>query len=72
MNVTDRPLAQAGLTSYRYKRRFGWVMIGARDPIDALKEAERSIEGPADISNLEVWDGASYVTVMPFQLKGAA
>lgn len=57
----DRPLAAAGLTSYRYRGRYGWVMIGAADDEDALGEAERSIGGPADPTLLQRWDGQRYV-----------
>lgn len=54
--MTDRPLAAPGLTSYRYAGPLGWVMIGARDESDALREAARSIDGPADRDRLQVWD----------------
>jgi hypothetical protein len=59
----DKPMAAKGLTSYRYGGRYGWVMIGAKNDTEALREAERSIDGKADISLLEVWDGAGYVPV---------
>lgn len=58
--LTERPLAASGLTSYRCKSRFGWIMIGARDHDDAMREARRSWDG-ARIADLEVWDGARYV-----------
>lgn len=56
----NRPLAGPGLQSYRYRGRFGWVMIGAKDDADALKQAERSIDGPADPTKLQKWDGKTY------------
>lgn len=59
--LTDLPLAAAGLTSYRYRGRYGWVMIGARDNADALREAKRSIDGQALLGKLEVWNGERYV-----------
>lgn len=60
----DRPMAAAGLTSYRYDNGvYGWVMIGARDHEDALREAERSITGIAIIDNLQIWNGTEYVPV---------
>ncbi len=61
----DKPLAGPGLTSYRYKGRYGYVMIGAVNTEDALREARRSIEGPALINNLDIWGGRSarYVPV---------
>lgn len=51
----ERPMAAPGLTSYRYRGRYGFVMIGARDKADALNEARRSIDGPANPDNLEIW-----------------
>jgi hypothetical protein len=59
--VHDKPLAAAGLTSYRYKGAYGWIMIGAKDAADALNEANRSLStGKAIAANLEIWDGAQY------------
>ena len=60
----NRPCAVKGLTSYRYRNTFGWVMIGATDDANALNEANRSIKPDiADISKLQVWNGQSYVNV---------
>lgn len=60
----EKPLAVAGLTSYRYRGPYGYVMIGARDYQDALNEARRSLtEGDVTIENLQVWDGNQYVDV---------
>jgi len=59
---TDRPLASAGLTSYRYKGKYGWIMIGATCPEGALAEAMRSMsdpEGRATLDRLQVWDEPS-------------
>ena len=53
-------LAAAGLTSYRAKGRYGYIMIGAHDDADAMREALRSSSAAHD---LEVWDGARYVPV---------
>lgn len=54
--TTDRPLAAPGLTSYRYAGPSGWVMIGARDEADAMREAERSLERQdVDPDRLERW-----------------
>lgn len=58
-----RPCAAPGLVSFRYRGLFGWIMIGARDVSDALREAERSIEGKAHIRNLEIWNGTNYVAL---------
>lgn len=59
--IEARPLAAPGLKSYRYRGRYGWIMIGARDRADALREAARSTDAPIDAGALEVWDGARYV-----------
>lgn len=55
---SDRPMAAPGLTSYRYRNgAFGFVMIGARDRDEALREAARSVTGgEVEASRLEVWD----------------
>lgn len=58
----DKPCAAPGLTSYRYRGAFGWVMIGARNDADALSEARRSVDS-ATADRLEIWDGARYVPV---------
>lgn len=65
MTLHDTPCA-ASLTSYRYKGRYGWVMIGAKDTEDALREARRSIQGSALAQNLDVWDDRAmrYVPVV--------
>lgn len=57
--VTDLPLAIPGLLSYRCKGRYGWIMIGAPDDLDALNEARRS---QADVSpdGLQRWNGSAY------------
>lgn len=57
----NRPCAAAGLTSYRYLGAFGFIMIGAKDDADALREAGRSLStGPAVIEKLQVWNGSCY------------
>lgn len=61
MNVHDLPLASEGLTSYRYRGRFGWIMIGAIDVFVALREASRSTDDPVTIDRLQVWNGSEYV-----------
>lgn len=57
----ERPCAAAGLTSYRARGRFGWIMIGAVDHDDAAREARRSTDGAFE---LQVWDGVGYVPVV--------
>lgn len=60
MKMAEKPLAGPGLTSYRLKGPFGWIMIGAKDPDDAMKEAARSTPNPLR-KNLEIWNGTRYV-----------
>ena len=63
-DTTSKPLAAKGLTSYRYKGTYGYIMIGAKDDQDALSEAARSLSsGKAMLQWLEVWDGSKYVKV---------
>lgn len=61
LDVVSRPLASQGLNSYRYRGRWGFVMVGAHDDAHALREAGRSIEGEATMDRLERWDGSRYV-----------
>jgi len=61
--VEDRPMAAAGLISYRYLAAFGFVMIGARDHADALREAQRSVTGTVTMDRLQVWNETAYVDV---------
>ena len=56
MSFYDLPLASDGFISYRYAGRFGWVMIGALDDQDALREAGRSGVKNAKLKNLEKWN----------------
>lgn len=60
--MEDRPLAARGLTSYRLRGRYGYIMIGARDHEDAMREAARSTPSP-DRAALEIWNGDRYVKV---------
>ena len=53
---TDKPMASSGLKSYRYKGRYGHIMIGAKDHDDALNEAKRSTRDPVGHEHLEMWD----------------
>ena len=61
--TADRPCAAAGLTSYRYRGRYGWIMIGATDRASALRSAARSTSAPIDPDQLEIWSdyAARYV-----------
>jgi hypothetical protein len=56
---SDKPMASSGLKSYRYKGRYGHIMIGAKDHNDALNEAKRSTRDPVGHEHLEMWDESS-------------
>ena len=58
----DKPLASKGLKSYRAKGPYGYIMIGAKDHDDALKEAKRS-NSSITKEDLEIWDGKKYIPV---------
>ena len=60
---SNKPMAAQGLISYRYKGRYGFIMIGARDDKDALSEAKRSTRDAVSLENLEVWNGKKYEPV---------
>ena len=63
-DYSDKPCAIQGLTSYRYKGSYGWIMIGARDTKDALNEAKRSMRHDYPvIENLQVWNNNQYIQV---------
>lgn len=56
----NKPCAAKGLTSYRYKGLYGFIMIGATDDKDALKEANRSLSrGNVELFFLEKWNDKS-------------
>lgn len=57
---TERPCAAPGLKSYRCRSLYGWIMIGARDVLDALREARRTNQ-KARPEDLQEWDGQRYV-----------
>lgn len=63
LDTHNKPMAIKGLTSYRYKGRYGFIMIGATDNADALKEAQRSTSDKVSIDKLEVWNGSQYERV---------
>jgi hypothetical protein len=64
-HTCDLPLAAEGFISYRYKGRYGWVMIGANDHLDALNEAKRSEKDKVFLSRLQVWNGTQYEDIQP-------
>ena len=59
-HFTELPCAAAPWKSYRYRGRYGWIMIGAVNDIDALAQALLSVGlNEADTltrANLERWD----------------
>lgn len=57
----DKPCAAGGLISYRYRGQYGWIMIGARNNVDALAEASRSTSELLETRKLEKWDGEKYI-----------
>ena len=60
VNLQDTPLAGHGLTSYRCRSPYcGWIMIGARNAIDAMVEARRSNES-VKAADLQFWNGTAY------------
>ena len=59
----NKPLAIKTLKSYRYKGRYGYIMIGATDSQDALREASRSTDSKVTIDNLEAWDCSKYMYI---------
>lgn len=59
----DSPCAAQGLTSYRYRGGFGWIMIGARNTAEALSEAQRSTYELVTTDRLQVWSGDTYLNI---------
>lgn len=57
----DKTLATAGLNSYRYQGPYGWIMIGAEDDEQALREAQRSTSAKVTADKLQMWSGSSYL-----------
>lgn len=52
----NRPCASKGWISYRYPSAHSWIMIGAKDHDEALREAQRSMWiGTATMDRLEIW-----------------
>ena len=62
----NRPLSANGLTSYRYKGRFGWIMAAAHDTEGALMEVARSTDAKIERANLQIYDydQGQYVDIM--------
>jgi hypothetical protein len=63
LNLCDKPMASKGLISYRYRGRYGWIMIGAKDDNDALREAQRSTSDKVTMNNLQIWKGSQYENI---------
>lgn len=62
MTCADRPCAMSGLISYRMRTPYGFVMIGAIDHVDAMREAQRSTDYASE-SGLEIWNSQNYERV---------
>lgn len=60
----DKPCADKGFVSYRYRGTYGWIMIGAHDNADALREVSRSTKARITRENLQVWNGTEYVPAL--------
>ena len=60
----DKPMASEGLISYRYRGRYGWIMIGAKTDTEALSEAQRSTDDKVTPDRLERWNGQQYKGVL--------
>lgn len=58
----NRPCAAPGLISYRLRGPYGWIMIGAMDHAEAMREAARSTHAPRREA-LEMWNGEEYIKV---------
>ncbi len=56
----NRPLAIAGLISFRCRSQYGWIMIGAIGRRDAMREARRS-DPKAKRETLQIWNGSQYI-----------
>jgi len=52
----DRPCAASPLISYRAMGSFGWIMIGAWDNQDALREGQRSTNKQLTLADVQVWN----------------
>ena len=59
--TSDKPCAAPGLASWRYRGTYGWIMIGANNGADAMREAARSTDAPMELSRLQRWNGKEYV-----------
>lgn len=59
-HFTELPCAAAPFKSYRYRGRYGWVMIGAHDDADALQQAARAAFEPVMLDKLQRWNGIAY------------
>ena len=61
MKTIDKPLANKGLKSYRYKGNHGYIMIGAKDVEEALTQANLSLSsGAATVDKLQVHKNGEY------------
>lgn len=56
--IHEKPCAAHGLVSFRYRQDFGYIMIGAKDQEDAVREVKRTTNDALILDRLEVWDPA--------------
>jgi hypothetical protein len=63
IQLCDKPLAAVGFISYRYRGQYGWIMIGAVDHADALREAAKATTLPVMSTRLQIWAIDEYVPV---------
>lgn len=47
-------------TSYRLRSAYGWILVGAMNVDDAMRQAARSTDHP-NRASLEVWNGERYI-----------
>lgn len=62
MTIQDKPLAADGFKSYRCMGAFNWIMIGAVDHADAIREALRS-NPHAKLDTLQQWRDGQYQAI---------
>lgn len=66
MKHHDKDVAARPFASYRIPNPYGgWIMIGAFDCAEAMREAARSTHNPQR-ETLEIWDGEKYINALYF------
>lgn len=62
--TTNTPRASDGLTTYRYRGRYGFIYIGASTDTEAMIEAQRSTDDKVTPDRLERYNGRHFVGVL--------